>query len=139
MNLYYVDTSNNENLFKKYDNDAGYDICSNEDVEIPANNSILVNTGLFLEIPNEYVGILKSRSGLSVKYKIETGAGVIDSSYRGEIKVHLYNYNNKPFLIKKGDRITQIIFVKYINIKPIKVNYLSNTSRNLDGFGSTGI
>jgi dUTP pyrophosphatase len=136
----YKSTNKNLNtMVKKNIYDAGLDICSNENIIIKAKSSSLVSTGLFLEIPEYYVGLLWSRSGLSVKNKIEVGAGCIDSTYRGEVKVHLYNHSDTDFEIKTGDRIAQLLTIP-INIEFYRESEeLSGTSRGTDGFGSTGI
>ena len=118
--------------------DAGLDVPSNEDITIPPRSSILVHTGIKIAVPDNYVGLLWSRSGLSVKHKIEVGAGCIDATYRGELMVHLFNHSDEPFEVKKGDRIAQLITM-YINIHPyMKVKKLDDTGRGDKGFGSTG-
>ncbi len=118
---------------------AGLDLYSIEELEIPSNSSKLISTGLMFEFPAGYVGIIKSRSGLSVKNKVETGAGVIDSDYRGEVKVHLHNFGDEPVLIKIHDRIAQIIFVPIWLGKPTQVKIMEvKTNRGNNGFGSTG-
>jgi len=127
-------------LFKKYSQDAGHDICSSEDKVIPPRSSAVISTDLFLEIPENHVGLLWSRSGLSVKHKIEVGAGCIDNTYRGEIKVHLYNHSDVEYSIKTSDRIAQILILP-INLEPFKSiseEELSLTERGENGFGSTG-
>ena len=97
--------------------DAGYDIYSNETVIIKPKGSAIIGTNLYVEIPDGYAGLLWSRSGLSCNYEIETGAGCIDSSYRGEVKVHLYNHSDLPYTVNKGDKITQLGgFMTYIGI-----------------------
>lgn len=125
-------------VFKKHSQDAAVDIKSSEDIQIPAKGSALIKTGLFLEIPSNHVGLLWSRSGWSVKNKIEVGAGCIDSNYRGEILVHLYNFSEVPFEIKKEDRIAQLLVLPIINTPFEEVTILSNTDRGENGFGSTG-
>lgn len=126
-------------MFKKNFKDAGLDICSNENITIKGKDSSLISTGLFLEIPENHVGLIWSRSGLSIKNKIEVGAGCIDSTYRGEIKIHLYNFSDQDFEIKIGDRIAQLLTIP-INVERYKEsNILSSTERGDNGFGSTGI
>ena len=83
--------------------------------------------------------MLWSRSGLSCNYEIETGAGCIDSSYRGEVKVHLYNHSDLPYTVNKGDKITQMLIVPVKLGTWQKVNELSETERGEKGFGSTGV
>lgn len=137
----YIDNSTHgkENLSKKHFTDAGLDICSNEDKIIPSRNSSLIDTGIHIEIPEGFVGMIKSRSGLSVKHKIEIGAGIIDHEFRGIVMVHLYNHGDKPFEIKKGDRIAQLLTIPILLDKYTKVNVLTETERGESGFGSSGV
>lgn len=131
------------NLSKKHDNDAGLDVTSNCDITILAGFSKLVSTGLFISVPDGHVGMLKSRSGLSVKHKIEVGAGIIDCGYSGEVKVHLYNHSGDNYIIKKGDRIAQLLTIpinlsRYELAPEIDTTSVNIDSRGINGFGSTG-
>jgi len=106
---------------------------------------VLVSTGIALAIPEGYVGLIWPRSGLAVKRGIDVFAGVIDSGYRGEIKVCLYTNSVDPnwgtpkaFDIEKGDRIAQIIFQKIEPFKLIETQELDDTNRGACGFGSSG-
>jgi dUTP pyrophosphatase len=119
--------------------DAGQDIFSNEDVVINPGDSKLVSTGLFIEIPDYHVGLIWSKSGLSVKNKIEVGAGCIDVGYTGEVKVHLYNLGKDWFKIFKGDRIAQLLTIP-INLNSYEGSEVDeeNQARGSNGFGSTG-
>lgn len=122
--------------------DAGYDLVASEDIVIGPNERSLVSTGISIEIPNDCYARVAPRSGLAVKKGIQVGAGVVDSSYRGEVKVLLFNHGNNIFEIKKGDRIAQMIFEKiYTPSQLVEVPYeeLSNSSRGDGGFGSTGV
>lgn len=127
------------NLTKKYKLDAGLDVCSSEGIIVPAKGSALVSTDLKIAIPDYHVGLLWSRSGLSVKHKIEVGAGCIDSTYRGEVKVHLYNYGEENFTINIGDRIAQLLTIPINVFDYVNAEDLEETERNLGGFGSTGL
>lgn len=127
-----------DNLTKQNLYDAGLDIKSRETVRIDPGERALVSTGLYLEIFPGYVGLIWARSGLAVKHGIIVGAGCIDSSYRGEVKILLFNMGSESFVVKKGDRIAQLLTIP-INIGMyIPVPYLSNTERGKDGFGSSG-
>lgn len=119
--------------------DAGYDISSNEDRVIFRDNSAIISTGLHMAIPRGYVGKIVSRSGLSFKHNIEVGAGLIDSGYRGEIKIHLYNFDSEAVSINKGDRIAQIIIIKHESPVFELVDELDETERGTHGFGHTGL
>lgn len=137
------------------DGDAGYDLFSCDHLKIGPMRRALVGTGISIEIPKGYYGRIAPRSGLAVKKGIDVLAGVIDSTYRGEIKVVLINLNmdvdsiigNTPsfmgssydFSIKPGDRIAQIIIEKYHAVEWQEANQLSSTERQEAGFGSTGV
>ena len=121
-----------------HDGDAGADLTASEKTVIPAKNRSLVGTGIRLEIPKGYVGLIWPRSGLAIKKGIDCGAGVIDSCYRGEIKVLLFNHSDTEFQIEPGDRIAQILIQKVSRAQFIPVSKLSETIRSVDGFGSTG-
>ncbi|EFO90512.1 CRE-DUT-1 protein [Caenorhabditis remanei] len=117
---------------------AGADLYSAEDVVVPANGKFCVSTGLQLELPVGYYGRVAPRSGLAAKHFIDVGAGVIDSDYRGEVKVLLFNFNDADFEVKKGDRIAQLICEQIGNGTYEEVNSLETTDRGAGGFGSTG-
>jgi len=122
-------------LFKKRKTDAGYDVVSDQDIVIYPRQSELISTGLRIELPANHVGILKSRSGLSTKYQLEVGAGVLDEGYTGEVKVHLYNLSDIHYQVKAGDRIAQLL------VLPVNTDFVcgDGSERGSDGFGSTGI
>ena len=117
---------------------AGYDLTSTVQMMIPGRGSVLIPTGIAMAIPDGLYGRVASRSGLSVKFNIEVGAGVIDSDYRGEICVKLHNHSDNPFEVTPGMRIAQIIFER-IAVPELQVeNMLDETRRGAGGFGSTG-
>jgi len=118
--------------------DAGADLKASESIIIPARNRALVATGIRLEIPEGHVGLIWPRSGLAVQKAIDSGAGVIDSHYRGEIKILLFNHSDLDFKIEPGDRIAQILLQKVERVRFIHTDKLSETARNKGGFGSTG-
>ena len=127
---------------RKTPQSAGYDLVANTEARIPARGRGLVATGLILAVPEGYYGRIASRSGLSLKNGIEVGAGVIDSDYRGEIKVLLYNHSDVEFIVTLGDRISQLILEKIATPDLVRVerqNELAGTTRGVEGFGSTGI
>lgn len=137
---------------------AGYDLFAYDNTLINPGERKLISTGLIMEVYNktddkknlyyDFMGEIRSRSSLALK-GIDVGAGVIDSDYRGEIKVLLCNNNtstngalSSPFVIKKGDRIAQLIFttISHPKIKVVKkTKSVSTTDRNTGGFGSTGV
>ncbi|MCP4121495.1 MAG: dUTP diphosphatase [Bacteroidetes bacterium] len=118
--------------------DAGYDLYALESTTIYQNTHQLVKTGISLEIPEGYVGLIWPRSGLSYKYGLDVFAGVIDSGYRGDIGVILYNSHSSVYNIKAGDRIAQILFQRVESFDLVEVKNLDNTQRGQGGFGSSG-
>ena len=116
---------------------AGYDLYCSETCTIPAWSRCLVKTDIAMEIPMEYYGRIASRSGLGVK-GFDIGAGVIDSSYRGEIKVVMINATDREFVVEQGSRCAQIVFEKYYNFEFVESTDLDKTNRGESGFGSTG-
>jgi len=130
--------SDNKQLTKAHSTDAGYDIYSNEDIRIPPYGSVSISTGLKISVPIGWFGRVLPRSGNSFKNHLETGAGVIDSSYRGEIKIKLYNHHNKEYYVKKGDRIAQLVVMPCYTGEFLKVEKLMESERGDKGFGSSG-
>ena len=133
----------NDAVIPKYQtaSSAGCDLHSIEDVDIRPGKRALIGTGIKLELPLGITACVCPRSGLAVKHGITVlnAPGIIDSDYRGEIKVILYNTGDEVFEVKKGDRIAQIIFTSVIQAIFQKSEELSNTVRGENGFGSTGI
>jgi len=126
-------------MTKKNPQDAGLDICANENNFIDPKSSKLISTGLYLQIPDNHVGLIWPRSGLSVKNNIEVGAGCIDASYRGEVKIHLYNFGEDSFIINVGDRIAQLLTIPIFIQNYEQVDALDETERSDKGFGSSGV
>lgn len=120
--------------------DAGADIYSSEDVEIPGGATTIVKTGIQVAIPAGYMIQICPRSGLSAKtpLRIANAPGTIDSSYRGEIGVIMHNTGAAPYTVNKGDRIAQMIIAPAPMIVWEEVNELDETERGNGGFGSTG-
>jgi dUTP pyrophosphatase len=126
---------------------AGYDLYSSEESIILANNRNVVKTGLKIEIPKGYCGQVWPRSGFSVNSGIESGAGIIDSDYRGELMVVLYNHSLSNFKIEKHMRMAQLLLVKIdlplVSDVTDELHKLSELKISDDmrtgGFGSTGV
>lgn len=121
---------------------AGWDIYADEDVIIQPGKSNVVSTGIAIATPNGTYARLAPRSGLALRNGIDTGAGICDSDYRGEIKVILFNHTeNTPFEVHRGDRICQMIITPYVFYGQLtEVNKLTRDSeRGTKGFGSTGM
>jgi dUTP pyrophosphatase len=124
--------------------DAGYDLRTPIDFSVPAGGYAIVDTGVHIQIPEGYVGFLKSKSGLNVKCHI-TGEGVIDSGYTGSIVVKLYSHD--PITLcadvfgayfSRGDKIIQLVLLPILKPELEIVDSLEETERGDGGFGSTG-
>lgn len=125
---------------RAHETDAGLDLYSaEENISICSLSRLVVKTDISIEIPEGYYGRIAPKSGLADKHGIDVLAGVIDSSYRGEIKVVLYNTSQVGALqIFRGDKIAQLIIEKHYNFPIDIVEELSDTNRGEGGFGSTG-
>ena len=121
---------------------AGADLYAaiDEALTIEAGQTVLVPTGVAMEIPEGFVGLVYARSGLATKKGLAPAnkVGVIDSDYRGEIMVALHNHSNKSAEIEAGERIAQIVLTPYLTAQFEIADELSNTERGAGGFGSTG-
>ena len=120
---------------------AGADLFAGSSGWIDAGERKLVPTGTFVQIPEGYVGLIHPRSGLANKHGITVlnTPGTIDSDYRGEIFVMLYNSSRETWKYEYGDRIAQLVIQAYEKVEFVKVDDLTVTIRNTDGFGSTGV
>ena len=123
---------------QSHDSDAGWDLYSIHTLVIPEHYRKTISTGISLEIPKSFVGLIWPRSGMSVKQGIDVLAGVVDSGYRGEIKVCLLNTSPLPVEIEAGDRIAQILFQEVPKFKMVNSAELTETERKDKGFGSSG-
>lgn len=117
---------------------AGYDLYSAYDYEVAPLSKELIKTDIAVAVPFGCYGRVAPRSGLAVKHFIDVGAGVIDSDYRGNVGVVLFNFNKENFQVKKGDRIAQLICER-IEYPDLIEEELDNTQRGESGFGSTGV
>lgn len=118
---------------------VGYDLYSSMDTCVALKNRALVDTGISITLPPGTYGRVAPRSGLAVKKGIQVGAGVIDPDYTGEVKVLLFNDGEGHFIIKKGDRIAQLIVERCETPQIEEVTVLEDTERGEGGFGSTGV
>lgn len=121
---------------------AGADLYSAEDADvvIGPNETKFIGTGLAMEIPEGYVGLVYARSGLACKRGLAPAnkVGVVDSDYRGEIKVALHNHGKEAQTVEKGERIAQMVIAPYLSVNYEEADELSETERGEGGFGSTG-
>ena len=122
---------------RAHETDAGLDLRTPKDVIIPAKSSAVIDTGVHVELPQNTVGMLKSKSGLNVKYNI-TSEGVIDCSYTGSIVVKLYNHGNTDYKANAGDKITQLVIMPIVIPTLNVVDKLEEHGRGNNGFGSSG-
>jgi dUTP pyrophosphatase len=120
------------------DGAAGADLRAGESVVLSPGARAAVATGIHVEIPPGHVGLVWPRSGLAVRDGIDTLAGVIDSDYRGEVRVVLVNHGEAEFRIRPGDRIGQLLIQKVERATFSRTPALAATSRGEGGFGSTG-
>jgi deoxyuridine 5'-triphosphate nucleotidohydrolase len=123
------------------DGAAGYDLAAAEAKVVPAGGRALIATGLQMVIPTGWYGRIAPRSGLAVRFSITTGAGVIDSDYRGQVGVLLFNHGAEEVQISAGDRIAQIVFQPHgvFAVEEVDVFPTTDTVRGAAGFGSTGV
>jgi dUTP pyrophosphatase len=118
-------------------NDAGWDLYSTVETIISPKQRKTVSTGISLEMPEHMAGLIWPRSGLSVKQGIDVLAGVVDSGYRGEIMVCLYNTSDEDVIVHTGDRIAQIIFQEVPRVTMEVHETLGSSQRGENGFGSS--
>lgn len=117
---------------------AGADLRASEPVEIAPGARAAVPTGVRLQIPPGHVGLVWPRSGLAVRHGIDTMAGVVDSDYRGEVRVVLVNHGEEPFRIARGDRVAQLLVQRVERAAFAASLAIDDTDRGAGGFGSTG-
>ena len=123
---------------------AAMDLCAciDSDVTIAAGARAIIPTGLAIALPSaEYVALICARSGLASKFGITmaNGVGVIDSDYRGELRVALFNSSHSDYTIHDGDRIAQMVLAKYEQADFAVVTEINETERGAGGFGHTGV
>ena len=122
---------------------AGYDLyaCIDNSVIIKAGETVKIPSGLAFEIPKGIAGFVFARSELATKQglALANAVGVCDSDYRGDYTTALHNYSNQDRIIEPKERISQVVFMPYLNANLIESNELSDTKRGAGGFGSTGV
>jgi dUTP pyrophosphatase len=125
---------------RAYTGDAGLDLSSCERVELAPGERALVATGLAVAIPDGYAGYVQPRSGLAIKHGISmvNAPGLVDSGYRGELKVILHNTDlREPFVVEPGMRIAQLVILEIPRVDPVLVEELPVSERGERGFGSS--
>jgi len=125
---------------RAYAGDAGLDLSACERVELGPGERALVGTGLAVAIPDGYAGFVQPRSGLAAKHGITivNTPGLVDSGYRGELKVILHNTDaSRPFVVEPGMRIAQLVVLEIPVVDPVQVDELPQSERGVRGFGSS--
>ena len=124
----------------EYSGGADLRACLASTVTIEAGETVMIHTGIAMEIPMGYVGLVYARSGLAMKQGLAPAnkVGVVDADYRGELMVALHNHSKEPRTVDHGDRIAQIVITPFLKANFTEKENLSATDRGAGGFGSTG-
>ncbi len=121
---------------------AGADLyaCNEAPVIIPAGKTVMIHTGLSMEIPEGYAGLVYARSGIACKRGLAPAnkVGVIDADYRGEIMVALHNHSETDQTVEAGERVAQLVIAPFLTAEFTEAEELEDTARGAGGFGSTG-
>ena len=125
---------------RAYDGDAGLDLPAAESVVLAPGERAVVGTGLAVAVPEGHAGFVQPRSGLAAKHGITivNAPGLVDSGYRGEVKVVLLNTGDEPFEVEPGMRIAQFVVLPVAAVEPVEVADLPGTERGERGYGSSG-
>lgn len=118
--------------------DAGLDLYAREHTVLAPGIQTAIATGVAIEIPEGYVGLVWDKSGLSMRHGLKTLGGVVDSGYRGEVMVGMINLSDTPYTFEKGDKVAQLLIQKVEHARFEIVDELSQTERGATGFGSSG-
>ena len=126
---------------KAHFDDAAFDLRSRVDMVLPVRKSVVVPAGFSMELPIGFEAQIRPRSGLALKKNITltNSPGTIDAGYRGEIGVIMFNHGPEEFVIKRGDRIAQMVISQLPEVELTVCESLSETNRGSGGFGSTGV
>lgn len=126
---------------RSHDGDAAVDLAASESHTIQPGERALVGTGLSIAIPAGFAGFVLPRSGLAIKsgVTVANAPGLIDSGYRGELRVALVNHGDSEFTVEVGDRIAQLVIMKVEGPEFVEADVLDETARGVGGFGSTGV
>jgi len=118
--------------------DVGFDLRANEETVIGSMEHKAIKTGIAIEVPEGYVGLIRDRAGIITKMGVHSVAGTFDPAYRGEVSIIMTNFGDEEVVIEKGMRIAQMIIIPVEKLKISEVKTLSETKRGKRGFGSTG-
>lgn len=122
---------------RAHSTDAGIDLKTPHEVVLPAKGQALVHTGVHVQLPHGYAGLIVAKSGLHVKHGI-TSTGLIDEGYIGELVVSLLNHSDREYVFHIGDKVSQLVILPVAYTTPTKVDSLVGGERGDNGFGSTG-
>jgi dUTP pyrophosphatase len=124
---------------RAYAGDAGLDLSACERHELGPGERVVVGTGLAVAIPDGYAGFVQPRSGLAARHGIGVvnSPGLVDSGYRGEVRVVLLNTARQPFVVEPGMRIAQLVVLPVPELEPVVVEELPESERGIRGFGSS--
>jgi dUTP pyrophosphatase len=124
---------------RAYEGDAGVDLASCESAEIPPGGRATVGTGFAIAVPEGYAGLVLPRSGLAASHGIGilNAPGLVDSGYRGEVRIILYNPGRETFRVEQGMRIAQLVLVAVEEVRLLEVDTLPESERGERGFGSS--
>lgn len=118
---------------------AGSDLYASRPCVVPAHGNALVHTDIAMAIPDGHYGRISPRSGKALNDKLDVGGGIIDSDYRGELGVIIFNHGDSPYKVVCGEKIAQLIIQQFAVMVPVVVDELPDTKRGSGGFGSTGV
>lgn len=118
--------------------DGGLDLRTPIDAYVESKGSVIIDTGVHIELPPMTVGEIKSKSRLNFKHGLTVPTGTVDYGYTGSIKVKIYNHSNQPYTFKRGDKIAQLVVCPILLPEIEVVDSLEDTERGNNGFGSTG-
>ena len=118
--------------------DAGMDLFANETVTIEPGQALKIKTGIAMEIPEGYVGLVWDRSSMATNHRLKKLSGVIDSGYRGEVLLSLINLGDSHYTIEKGHKVSQMLVQRVERVEVVESDELTDSSRGSGGFGSTG-
>lgn len=124
-----------------HDGDAGMDLAASQDVVLPPGGRAAVPTGLAMAVPDGWVGLVHPRSGLARRHgvTVANAPGTIDAGYRGEVLVLLVNLGDEEVVLRRGERVAQLLLQRVGRAEVVEVDDLDDTTRGTGGFGSTGL
>ena len=123
---------------RSYPGDAGMDVYTPVDFSISMGGSATISLGWKCQIPDGWVLLVFNKSGIATKRGLDKGAEVIDSGYRGEVHIHLFNHSNRPAYFEAGEKIAQLLLMPVWTGQPVEGHVKRNTRRGAGGFGSSG-